>query len=172
MFERDEGGAGNWGEVTKLTASDAEARDEFGFSVAISGDTVVVGAVFEDSEAGNAGAAYVFGRDQGGAGNWGEVTKLLASDAQGGDFFGASVTVSGDTIVVGRPSFPGAAYIFQSEGDVNCDGNLDAIDAVLILQFSAGLIGSLACQADADVNGDGEVTSVDAALILQFVARL
>ncbi len=75
-------------EVKKLLASDAEAWDEFGYSVAVSGDTAVVGARWEDAEGDEAGAAYVFQRNQGGAGNWGEVTKLTASDAQADDYFG------------------------------------------------------------------------------------
>ncbi|MCH8346643.1 MAG: FG-GAP repeat protein, partial [Chloroflexi bacterium] len=101
VFGRDEGGAGNWGELKKLTASDAQSLDHFGSSVAVSGDTVVVGApVLAIPEAGP-GAAYVFQRDQGGAGNWGEVKKLTASDAQALDRFGFSVAISGDTAVVG-----------------------------------------------------------------------
>ena len=63
VFQRDQGGADNWGEVTKLTASDAQAGDQFGHGVAVSGDTAVVGANFEDAGGSNAGAAYVFGRD-------------------------------------------------------------------------------------------------------------
>ena len=121
IFQRDQGGAGNWGEVKKLTASDAQADDQFGQSVAVSGDTAVVGASLEDAGGSNAGATYVFQRDQGGAGNWGEVKKLLASDAQGGDFFGISVAVSGDTLVVGADggaaggTLGGAAYVFQRD---------------------------------------------------------
>lgn len=57
-------------------------------------------------------------------------------------------------------------------GDVNCDSSVNAIDAALILQFGAGLVGALACQQDADVNGDGTINAVDAALILQFTAGL
>ena len=169
--------------MKKLTASDAEAEDHFGFSVAVSGDAAVVGAILEDSLGPNGGAAYVFQRDQGGAGNWGEVKKLTASDARDGDYFGGSVAVSGDTAVVGArfedaaATNAGAAYVFdllqpKPAGDANCDGTADDIDAALILQFTAGLLGSLDCQDAADVNGDLEVTSVDAALILQFVAGL
>ncbi|MCI0850375.1 MAG: FG-GAP repeat protein, partial [Chloroflexi bacterium] len=96
IFERDQGGADNWGEVKKLTTAAAHAGGSFGKSVAISGDTVVVG---EHAGSGHDGAAYVFERDSGGANNWGKVKKLTASDAELGDQFGYSVTLSGDTAV-------------------------------------------------------------------------
>ena len=57
-------------------------------------------------------------------------------------------------------------------GDVNCDGVVDAIDALWILWFTAGLIEDLPCPDNADVNGDGVINSVDAALILQFITEL
>ena len=57
-------------------------------------------------------------------------------------------------------------------GDVNCDGNVNSIDAALILQLDAGLIDSLTCQQNADANGDGNINSIDAALILQLDAGL
>ena len=57
-------------------------------------------------------------------------------------------------------------------GDVNCDQTVNAIDAALVLQFGAGLAGSLRCPAGADVNGDTRVNAIDAALILQFAAAL
>ena len=106
-------------EVKKLLASDAQELDNFGYSVAVSGDTAVVGAYLEDAGGGGAGAAYVFWRDEGGTGNWGEVKKLTASDAQADDEFGISVAISGDTAVVGAwredagGSDAGAAYVFE-----------------------------------------------------------
>ena len=57
-------------------------------------------------------------------------------------------------------------------GDVNCSRSVNSIDAALVLQLDAGLIGSLACQGDADVNQDDLVNAIDAALILQFDAGL
>ncbi len=57
-------------------------------------------------------------------------------------------------------------------GDVNCSGGVNAIDSALILQFIAGLVGSLQCQEDGDVNGSGDINSIDAAIVLQFVAGL
>ena len=98
IFERNAGGVDNWGEVKKVVASDGAAGDYFGLSVALDGDTLVVGAVYGDS---NNGAAYVFERNAGGAENWGQVKKLVASDGVSGDEYGVSVGVSGDLILVG-----------------------------------------------------------------------
>ena len=74
-----------------------------------------------------------------------------------------------------HPTLQRGIIIVQGEGavgDVNCSGNVDAIDAALILQLTAGLVGSLSCQENADANEDGGVDSIDAALILQLTAGL
>ncbi|MCH7698162.1 MAG: FG-GAP repeat protein [Chloroflexi bacterium] len=121
IFQRDQGGVDNWGEVKKLTASDPEAFDNFGNDVAISGDIVIAGASREDAGGGGAGAAYVFHRDQGGANNWGQVTKLTASDAQAGDNFGRTVAIAGGSAVVAANfedeggASAGAAYVFERD---------------------------------------------------------
>ena len=82
----------------KLEASDAAAGDDFGFSVAISGETVVVGAPVDDGAAGiDQGSAYVFVRS---GGVWSQQQKLEASDAAADDH-SASVAISGETVVVG-----------------------------------------------------------------------
>jgi hypothetical protein len=118
IYWRDQGGADSWGEVVKLTASDAAAGDLYGYSVAIDGDYAVVGAYSEDGTGTDCGAAYIYWRNQGGADNWGQVVKLTASDAQDSDQFGTSVAVDGDYVVVGASSEDGtgsdrgAAYIF------------------------------------------------------------
>ncbi len=57
-------------------------------------------------------------------------------------------------------------------GDVSCDGHVNAVDAALVLQFSAGITPTLTCQDNADVNQDGAINSIDAALILQYTAGL
>ncbi len=122
IFERNQGGINNWGETRKLTASDGTTSDFFGSSVAISGDTAVVGSLF-DNVGNNAdqGSAYLFERNQGGPNNWGEVRQLLASDGAANDAFGNSVGVSGDTAIVGAfrddvgiNSDQGSAYIFNN----------------------------------------------------------
>ncbi len=104
--------ASGWVE-TKITASDAEAGDAFGYSVAVSGDTVLVGAKYDDDVAFGAGAAYVFDRRPSG---WVETAKLTASDGAASDHFGWSVSVSGDRALVGARDvngLTGAAYIFD-----------------------------------------------------------
>ncbi len=119
IFERDQGGLDNWGEVKKLTASDGGER--FGFSVALSGDTALVGARYGFNNGHNTGSAYIFERDQGGVDNWGEVKKLLAADGTTGDRFGVSVALSEDTALVGASeddddgSKSGSAYIFERD---------------------------------------------------------
>lgn len=108
--------APQWNEVAKLAASDAEYRDELGWSVSLSGDTLVVGAAREDSGGVDAGAAYVYVR---GPSGWTEQAKLTASDAQADDFFGLSAAISGDTIVVGAFEAEiraGKAYVFVRSG--------------------------------------------------------
>ncbi|MGH8591973.1 MAG: FG-GAP repeat protein [Gammaproteobacteria bacterium] len=108
-------------ESAKLIASDGEANNAFGISVGVSGDTVVAGAL--TGNVGNnigQGAAYVFVKPSGGwAGLLTEDAKLIASDGRPVDFFGDSVAVSGDTVVVrafgddvGENSDQGSAYIF------------------------------------------------------------
>jgi len=109
---------GPWTELQKLTASDGQAGDEFGYRVDISGHALVVGA-FSATVNGvvSQGAAYIFYR----LGNtWSETQKLLASDGGLFDNFGASVAHVGDTIAVGANGATvganpaqGAVYVFE-----------------------------------------------------------
>jgi hypothetical protein len=136
---------GVWSQQAYLKASNTGQGDRFGWSVAVSGDTLVVGAYAEnssatgvdgnqaDNSAGNSGAAYVFVRL---GGVWSQQAYLKASNSGAGDFFGYSVAVSGNTVVVGAQfedsnatgvngdqannSSPnvGAAYVFVRSGGV------------------------------------------------------
>jgi hypothetical protein len=131
VFERD--GSGNWQQTAYLKAPNTGANDIFGISVAISGDTIVVGAYGEDSSstavmnfpfgsfsegAIDAGAAYVFERD--GSGAWQQKAYLKAPNAGGSDYFGYFVAISGDTIVVG-------AYDEGSNSTEVCNGFTDPL---------------------------------------------
>ena len=119
IYER--AGDGTWPEVAKLTASDPDEYDEFGFSVSISGDRVVVGADYDDDNGSASGSAYIFERN--GKGTWSEVAKLTASDAAVSDRFGGSVAISGDLVLVGARldddngwSNSGSAYVYERDG--------------------------------------------------------
>ena len=119
------GGATAWAqtpienEVAKLLASDGAAYDEFGGSVAVDGDTAVIGAFLDDDNGSWSGSAYVFTRDSTGA--WTEQAKLLPSDGAADDLFGRSVAVDGDTVVIGAPRDDdngwnsGSVYVFTRD---------------------------------------------------------
>jgi hypothetical protein len=110
----------SWHQQQRLTASDAESGDDYGFAVAISGDTIVVGAPRDDTAAGSrAGSAYVYTFD---GSTWGSEVHLFASDAGADDRFGYSVAIDGDSILVGAIQWDGAlsnagaGYVFTGGG--------------------------------------------------------
>ncbi|MCH8305825.1 MAG: choice-of-anchor D domain-containing protein, partial [Candidatus Marinimicrobia bacterium] len=106
----------SWAQEAKLLASDGAAFDEFGKSVAISGDYAVVGAPFDSDNGTNSGSAYLFNRTDT---TWAQEAKLLPSDGAALDFFGWSVSISGDYAVVGsrddddNGTNSGSAYLFK-----------------------------------------------------------
>src|SRR5215831_16114733 len=128
VFQRNQDGTDQWGQVKKLTASDGAFLDQFGISVAIYGDTVIVGAS-NDKIGSNffQGSAYAFERNQGGANNWGEVKKLTASDGAQGDGFRRAVAIYAGTVIIGafRDDIgsivdQGSAYVFErNQGGAN-----------------------------------------------------
>ena len=111
--------AGVWTQAAKLTASDGHSGDLFGWSVAVDGATVVVGAYLDDDGGTDSGSAYVFSEPAGGWVSASSDVKLTASDPAGGDGFGWSVAVDGATVVVGAQwdedggSYSGSAYVFS-----------------------------------------------------------
>ena len=104
-----------WIETAKLTAgSDAVQGDEFGFSVAIGGNTIAVGAPGKDGNFTDSGLVYVFTYD---GTAWNQLPKLAATDPSMFAEFGKSVSISNDILVVGAPLgnfFMGAAYVFTN----------------------------------------------------------
>ncbi len=124
----------NYMEVDKLTAADAAAYDEFGVCVAIDGDTIVIGA--HQWQTSGTGKAFVFRTTDGGA-TYGQVAKLTAADAAAGDWFGTSVAIDGDTVVIGakgKDIYTGAVYVFRtSDGGATYGqvAKLTASDAVV-----------------------------------------
>ncbi|MBW3589708.1 MAG: FG-GAP repeat protein [Actinobacteria bacterium] len=127
---------GTWTQQKKLTASDGEPGDEFGFWVSVAGDTVVVGDPSDNGQ----GSAYVFTRT---GGDWTEQKILIASDGAQGDYFGRSVAVSGDTVVVGAQG-KGSAYVFERTGGTWSEkAHLTAADSGLF-GISVGISGDTA----------------------------
>jgi hypothetical protein len=131
VFERNQGSADGWGQVSKLTASDSQAGDWFGYSVSISGDTAVAGAPYDLTNGSSTGSAYVFERNQDGANGWGRVAKIVAAGGTVGDAFGFSVSISGHTVAVGASYdtagsfFSGSAYVFErNQGDADSWGQV------------------------------------------------
>ena len=106
----------SWTQEAKLLASDGAADDHFGFSVSISGECAVVGAVLDDDNGNASGSVYVFKRT---GTSWEQEARLLASDVAAGDVFGYSLSISGDYAVVGaygdddNGTDAGSAYLFK-----------------------------------------------------------
>ncbi len=100
----------------KTIANDGAADDNFGYSVSISGDYAVAGAYKDDDNGTDSGSAYIFRRNENG---WTQQAKLLPDDGAVGDYFGYSVSISGDYAIVGaykdddNGTDSGSAYIFQ-----------------------------------------------------------
>ncbi|MCI5132527.1 MAG: hypothetical protein D3904_13690 [Candidatus Electrothrix sp. EH2] len=106
---------GVWSPQQKLTADDGAAGDFFGQAVAIYDDTVVVGVMHDDSEK---GATYVFTRI---GSVWSQKQKLIADDGAAGDYFGCSVSMDGDTLLIGaycNNNYKGSVYVFIRTGGV------------------------------------------------------
>ena len=136
---------------TKIVATDRQASDYFGYSVAISGNYAIVGAYYEDHDANeqnyksDAGSAYIFELDT--SGNWGQAQKIVALDRQKSDYFGYSVAISGNYAIVGAyneghdasgtststdtdtdfKSSAGSAYIFER----NTNGNWSQVQKIV-----------------------------------------
>jgi len=101
-------------QTMKLIATDGTNKDEFGFSVGISGNTAIIGSLYDDDNGNASGSAYLFDTTTGS-----QLVKLLPSDGVAGDSFGYSVGISGNTAIVGAISDSdngaesGSAYLFD-----------------------------------------------------------
>lgn len=202
VFQRS---GGLWSQQAYLKASNSQSLDEFGVSVAISGDTIVVGALEEDSASSGvnsipneqlpgAGAAYVFARS---GGVWSQQAYLKASNPGFFDLFGASVAVSGNTVVVGAyregsgstgvdsppdRSAPdaGAAYVFHrnSSGVWSQQGYLKALNSgsgdrfghAVAISGDSVIVGAFGEDGGAvGINGPADEAAVDAGAAYAFV---
>ena len=114
---------GTWKQQAKLIPTDGAtaAEDGFGRSAALSGDIVVIGAMWDDDKGDDSGSAYIFIRAA--DGTWKQQAKLIPADGAPGDNFGNSVSISGNTVVIGsfqdddKGDDSGSAYIFIRAAD-------------------------------------------------------
>lgn len=188
IYER--GTDNKWKQIQKIVASDRRQGVNFGWSVGISGNTIVVGAIYERfdaagrNEASAEGAAYVF--ERGADGVWKQTQKLLSSDRSSYNYFGTSVGIDGDIIVVGAPGHSrdssdrndntvgsaGVIFVFEKRGNNwRRTNKLVASDR----QFAAGLGNSVAISGNyviagatgqnTDVNSENKMETAGAAYI-------
>ncbi len=120
VFEEVEGDV--WSQTDKLFPAEPHVMDSFGWSVAISGDDIIVGTYLDDELGNGAGAAYIFRRDV--FEGWSQFAKLKASDGEPVDNFGIAVDLDGPVAVVGafledeQADEAGAAYVFRRVGNL------------------------------------------------------
>jgi len=172
VFEMPPGGWENMTETAKLTASEGDADDQFGWSVSMSGDVAVIGAKEDDPY--YAGSAYVFQKPAAGWANMTESLKLTGSALDSRDRFGWSVSISGHTALIGAKedddggSNAGAAYAFAGLSDCNDNGVLDICDIADGTSPDANGNGIPdECEGCAgDVDGDGDTDLSDLAALL------
>ncbi|MCP4696630.1 MAG: hypothetical protein GY862_07250, partial [Gammaproteobacteria bacterium] len=140
----------DWNQHARLTASDAAAGDGFGVSVALSGDTALIGAIYDDDGGVDSGSAYMFTRS---GTVWSQQQKLTADDTAEDDLFGWSVALSDDTALIGAyradagGSNTGSAYVFTRSGTVwSQQAKLTAGDAAAgdLFGYSVALSGDTA----------------------------
>lgn len=120
VFQRNQGGADNWGQRKRVDLAAVAAGDEFGASVSIRDDILAVGSPGDNIPGlTDVGTVYVFGRHQGGTSNWGFLDDFRETVPASFDFFGQAVDVSDGRIAVGAPladdrgNASGAAYIYS-----------------------------------------------------------
>ncbi len=155
-----------WVEEAKLRSRDTHVGDEFGISVDVEGDTLVVGAHLDDDRGTDAGLAFVFEYD---GSIWRQTARLAASDGRPYDNLGDSVAISGDVIVVGaslaqaRGVNSGAAYVFRKPAsgwqDMFETAKLVGADEAAEDEFGvavdvSGDLAIVGAHSDADATGD------------------
>jgi hypothetical protein len=158
IFKRD---GTTWPQQARIFSSDGTYSDYFGCAVSVSGDFAIVGAYGDDDKGYDSGSAYIFVQD---GNSWSQQAKLTASDGAGGDYFGSSVSMSGDYAIIGSrndDSGRGSAYIFTRDGNswsqqakiVAADGNTnDNFGYSVSISGDYALVG--AYHDDIDVNSD------------------
>ncbi len=142
VYRRPSGGWGNVSPEAVLLAGDGAASDYFGGSVAVDGDTIVIGANGDDDNGAKSGSAYVYVRS---GGSWSQQAKLTPADGAASDNFGYYVDISGSTVVIGASSFSEDAadsfYMYtRSGGSWTEQGEISDPDARQGSKFGSSLV--------------------------------
>jgi hypothetical protein len=161
----------SWSQQAYLKAANTEAGDQFGFSVAIASDTVVIGALLEssnanvvdgdqsDNSANSAGAAYVFNRN---GSSWSQQAYLKATNAEMNDNFGVSAAISGETIVIG--AFSEASNTTEVNGNQS-DNSANSAGAAYVFNLGSSSL--------MDVDSNGVIDALtDGLLIIRYLFGL
>jgi hypothetical protein len=158
-----------WTQQAKLLASDGAMGDWFGMFVSLSGDTALIGAYYDDDNGVDSGSAYVFTRT---GITWTQQAKLLASDGAVADQFGCSVSLDGDTALIGancdndNGAYSGSAYVFIRTGTtwtqqaklLPSDGAAyDVFSYCVALDGDTALIGAYGDDDNGDLSGSAYV---------------
>ena len=144
VFYNDDG---TWTEIQTLTAIDTEAGDFFGYSIKSDGVFTVIGAYGDDEYGNNSGSVYLFVKNGGNSNTWVEINKIYAPDGAENNFFGISVDIDGDWIVIGADQSnnssgvnSGSVYLYyRYMFDLIFSGKLEATDAVVGDHFGASV---------------------------------
>ena len=158
-------------QIAKLLPNDGALGDRFGWSVAISGSTAIVAAVWDDDHGNGSGSAYLF--DISDPANPVQIAKLLPNDGAACDQFGWSVAVSGDTAIVGavwdddHGGDSGSAYLFDAAAPGKCPWDLDDNGSVGAADLLGLLVSWGPCKGcPADFDGNGTVGASDLLALL------
>ncbi len=185
------GSGNNWTEQARLIPNDADALDSFGYSVALSGNTAVIGAPLKtESNRDKSGAVYIFDRDTNG--NWTQSSKLTTDDGAARDALGFSVGLFGTDAILGAiwdDSFQGAAYLFpaaQAAPEIilvaptgtDADPNADLVitfdepvfkgtGTIQILNSNSGIVEEMAVSDDT-VTLEGNQVTINPSTLLNY----
>ncbi len=155
IFKKNYGGTENWGLIKTLTSPNPDAGDLFGWSAAISGNYIIVGAYSDDGSTDttvDAGEAYVFYKDQGGVDNWGLLSTLNNPFENVGTSFGSGVSISSNFIATtGADGGNAKAYIFNTAGSGS--GTTVNSATITVTNAQVGLITAGVDGAGADATG-------------------
>ena len=142
----------DWAQNTELKASDGSSEDQFGFSLAMDGNYVIIGSPYDDDNGAGSGSAYIFYYD---GASWSQQAKLTANNATAGDWFGTSVNIDGSYAIVGAPNHDsggtnaGAVYIFKKnesnwiqETSINGSGSNSGMGISIAMNSSYAIVGA------------------------------